>query len=209
MSKMEERDLGFFSTNEIAIELRRRMTERNWSSLSNEVYNLLTSISVIPCVDAFPARWRRGRIPEIGLIRRNTGQYQGKWWCVGGRLNLGESFSQALKRHIREVLGVDFSLAPGLSWNNPAYVGQYAPVSILLAQGEYAGHEPSKYCTSNTYLVGLHSEEFVFGATAHGGQEASEFRWFAVNDLPPKREIAYGGEETLQACRRFALSNLL
>lgn len=203
-------DLGSVSTDILAKTLCERLVAEGTTVVwPLEVFNLVRKIASIPCVDAFPVRWRGLQIPEMGFIYRNTGFYRGKWWCIGGRLNIGESFGHSLTRHVQEALGVGFSLAPGLSWNKPVYVGQYSPSPIPLLEGEYAGHEPSKFCPSNTYLIELESENLTFGSTAHGGQEAKEFRWFPIDALPPEDEIAYGGQATVRACKRWISDNLI
>ena len=197
------------TTDTLARELRLRMRELGeyWP---DEVYGLVTDISVIPCVDGFPIRWNERDFQlEMGFIRRNTGQYKGRWWCVGGRIIQGESFSAALIRHVRETLGVGMTLPETLSWNTPVCVAQHAPQELPLYSGEYAGHEPSKYCTSSTYVILLGSEEVRFGSTEHGGQEASELRWFPVEDLPSGEDLAYQGEATVRACRKWAGENIL
>ncbi len=200
--------LGEASTNELALALRERLfADETTVVWPLEVFNLVRTIAVMPCVDAFPVRWRGRSSPEIGFILRNTGRFKGKRWCIGGRLNIGESFGHSLTRHVREALGVGFSLAPGLSWHHPAYVGQYAPSAIPLLEGENLGSEPSKYCPSNTYLIELASEDFKFGSTAHGGQEAGDFRWFPLSHLPYDN-LAYGGEHTVRACAEWVRTNL-
>ncbi len=204
-------DLSCVSADDLAVALCERLiADKTTVVWPLEVFNLVRTIAVMPCVDAFPVRWLRvrGKSPEIGFIRRGTGFYKGKWWCMGGRLNLGESFGHSLKRHVREALGVDFSLVPGLSWHHPAYVGQYSPSAIPLLEGEQLGHEPSKQCLSNTYLIELANEDFKFGSTAHGGQEAGDFRWFAIDALPLE-EIAYGGLATVKAMKEWIEKHLI
>lgn len=163
-----------------------------------EVYKLFTELMPIITVDMIPCRFFEGRW-QLGFIVRNTGLFKGKLWIVGGRVNLGESIEEALNRNMESDLMVGMKLLPGLSWFNPAFVLQYyhqpdkpeeAPLSPDF------GHEPSKHCVSLTYLVELEDGEVSFGATAHGGQEASGFNWYYLDELPPKEEFAYGGYET-------------
>lgn len=193
------------STDLLAKTLRERLLKENNPVWPYEVFLLFAALGILPCVDAFPIRFRNSK-PEMGFILRNTGFYTGCWWDMGGRMNAGESFSQAMNRHVRETLGVGFRLLPGQSWNNPAYLGQYGPRPFLLSPDEYAGHEPSKWCTSPTWLVELESEDFVFGSTTHGGQEAKELRWFALDDLP-YGNLGYGGDSTVQACAEWIRKN--
>lgn len=199
------------STDELAEEIRGRMIEENDPFWPREVWELFTAIGVISCVDGFPIRRRERQVPEMGFIVRNTGPYKGKnmKWCIGGKINRGESFGQALKRHFRETLGVGISLAPGLTWNRPVLVSQHGPKRLQVQQGEFAGDEPTKYCIAPTYLVVLKcGEGFTFGSTTHGGQEASNLLWFSLNALPGEEEIAYGGRRTVLACAAWARKNL-
>lgn len=181
------------------------------------VFNLLTEISPVPCVDMIPCRRHEGKW-QLGFIRRNTGsRFKGKFWLIGGRINLGESIQEALDRNMKSDLMVGMELLPGLSWSNPAFVSQYyhAPGDpsmppILESSGlekiqrDDFGHEPSKHAVSLTYLVRLKSEEVSFGSTAHGGQEASGFEWFDAELLPPKEDFAYGGYDiTIMRAARF------
>src|SRR3989344_3246233 len=203
-------DLSRASTDDLASELDERIVRDGLDSgfLSNPLFAVKRDLAILPCVDAIPVRFRGLRVPEMGFILRNTGFYKGRWWCIGGVIAKKESFSRALRRNVQETLGVGFSLGPGLSWNRPAYVGQYTPNLLDLERGEYAGHEPSKDCTSNTYLIELDSEDFKFGSTAHGGQEAGGFRWFPLHSLPQGDEIGYGGDDTVRECAKWIVDNL-
>ncbi len=207
---MSDTDLASVSTDDLARTLRERLLAEPNPVWPFEVYKLVAAIGIIPCVDGFPVRLNKGDLfPEIGFIRRGTGHYAGKWWCVGGRINQGESFGFALKRHFRETLSVDISLPlVGLDWNRPVLVSQHGPEKPQVQPGEFAGDEPSKYCIAPTYLVKLESEALVFDATAHGGQEAMDFRWFPVNALPPEEEVAYNGMRTVQACVNWVFENM-
>jgi ADP-ribose pyrophosphatase YjhB (NUDIX family) len=180
------------------------------------VFKLLTELSPVPCVDMIPCRRREGKW-QLGFILRNTGFFTGKFWIIGGRINLGESIGEALDRNMRSDLMVGMKLFPGLSWFNPAFVSQYyhAPEDPSMpplldgsglekTQRDDFGHEPSKHCISQTYLVQLESEDVSFGSTAHGGQEASGFEWFDIDNLPPVEEVAYGGYDvTIMRAVRF------
>lgn len=205
-------DLNSVSPDELAKALRERLVAEGKTRFwPKEVYELYRLISLFPCVDAFPVRWRGLKIPEIGFILRNTGTYKGRWWDIGGRVTRGESLSQAMKRHVTETLGVDFSLIQGQTWNRPFWVSEHYPEgtdSLSLEEGEFAGfQEPNNYSLAPTYLIELASEDFKFGSTAHGGQEAGDFRWFPLDNLPFDN-LAYGGEHTVRACAEWVRTNL-
>lgn len=200
-------DLKDIPTDFLTKVLRERLVEANDPVWPYEVFLLFAALGILPCVDAFPVRIRDNK-PEMGFILRNTGFYKGSWWDIGGRMNIGESFSQALNRHVRETLGVGFRLLPGQSWNSPAYLGQYGPKAFSLSceESENAGHEPSKWCISPTWLIDLESEDFIFGSTAHGGQEARELHWFDLDRLPYGK-LGYSGDTTVRACADWIRNN--
>ncbi|MEK7479491.1 MAG: hypothetical protein AAB634_03100 [Patescibacteria group bacterium] len=203
-------DLSDFSVDELAAEVRRRVREdeKLRSFWPDEVYGLMTEISVIPCVDCLLVRQDQGKFPELGFSIRNTGFYAGKkWMAAGGRINRGESLSGALKRHVKTDLGLEIRLAPGLEWNVPILVSQHGPEVFDLDAGEFAGDERSKCCTSNTYLVVRKRGKVVLGEK-HGGKESGGVVWCPADALPPDEEIAYGGQETIRRCAAWALLNL-
>ena len=203
-------DLSDFSVDELAAEVRRRVREdeKLRSFWPDEVYGLMTEISVIPCVDCLLVRQDQGKFPELGFSIRNTGFYAGKkWMAAGGRINRGESLSGALKRHVKTDLGLEIRLAPGLEWNVPILVSQHGPEVFDLDAGEYAGDERSKFCVSATYLVVAVGENVVLGEKA-GGQESAGLVWYAANALPPDEDIAYGGQTTIRRLAAWAIANL-
>ena len=44
------------------------------------------------------------------LIQREKDPYKGKWCFAGGKLELGETYSQATSREVREELGLQVEL---------------------------------------------------------------------------------------------------
>lgn len=50
---------------------------------------------------------------EVLLVRHRSergGFWQGKWICPGGRLELGETIAEGIKREVKEETGLDISL---------------------------------------------------------------------------------------------------
>tara|TARA_Y100000310_G_scaffold297489_1_gene330544 strand:- start:8198 stop:8830 length:633 start_codon:yes stop_codon:yes gene_type:complete len=202
-------DLADVETHVIARVLNERLD--GVSFLPDGVYELFAEHSIMPCVDGFPVQMGP-EVPEMLFIRRETGKYTGFWWCVGGLVKVfveetgeGESLSTAMIRHFQSTLGVGIVLPQGCAWNKPVMVAQHAPYELDVAEGEFAGDEPSKHCISPTFLVKLQSQDFEFGTGADGRKEAGDFRWFPVDALPPDEEIAYRGQNTVrvmaEACR--------
>lgn len=209
MKSVTVEDLSQVSADDLARALNDRLTQEGNPFWPNEVFKLFAAHGVLPCVDAFMARIRNGGC-EIGFILRNTGFYKGRWWDVGGRVNQGESYSEAITRHVRETLGdkVKFHLVPGQNWNKPAFVAQYGPREFILAEEESAGHEPSKFCTSPTWIIELENEDFEFVTTNYGGQEAAEVRFFPLDKLPYGDELGYGGDATVYAVAEYVRDNM-
>ena len=61
------------------------------------------------------------------LILRESGSYkdgtnEGRWDFPGGRLNPGENFEDALKREVKEEVGIEIEII------KPVYVGEWRPV---------------------------------------------------------------------------------
>ncbi len=196
--------LDSVSTEDLMKYLHDRMTPLE--KLVWPYYDLVPALTPLPCVDSVPVR-RYGGDLQIGLGLRGSGYYSRRWWIFGGRIKMGESFGIALTRIIRTDLGVGFHLALGnQTWNRPVFVSQQGPTAVELLPGEVWGHEPSKQCPSNTYVVELESDNFKFGSTPHGGQEILEVRWFRPSEIPWD-DLAYGGRGTIGAVVEWIQQN--
>ena len=55
-----------------------------------------------------------GRVLLVKHVPERGGFWQGKWICPGGRLNLGESIEQGIKREVWEETGLEISLTTPL-----------------------------------------------------------------------------------------------
>jgi ADP-ribose pyrophosphatase YjhB (NUDIX family) len=56
----------------------------------------------------------KGRVLLVKHVPERGGFWQGKWICPGGRLNLGESIEQGIKREVREETGLEINLTTPL-----------------------------------------------------------------------------------------------
>ena len=56
-----------------------------------------------------------GRVLLVKHVPERGGFWQGKWICPGGRLNLGESIEQGIKREVWEETGLEISLTTPLA----------------------------------------------------------------------------------------------
>jgi len=57
----------------------------------------------------------KGRVLLVKHVPERGGFWQGKWICPGGRLNLGESIEQGIRREVWEETGLEISLTTPLA----------------------------------------------------------------------------------------------
>lgn len=109
---------------------------------------------------------------KLLLAKRTEEPFQGWWDLIGGYMREREMPDEALKRELKEELGVDLVLTfldffPGYaSWKGKEY-------PIL----------------SVAYLAELKSEKFI------PNEEIAELKWFAKEALP--REVAFDSNNTI------------
>ncbi len=170
------------------------------------VYKVVEAIQPIICTDGVPVRRNnRGKIEGM-VIRRGTGHFAGKLCSIGGKVRHGEGVKDCLRRQFKIDLGVDIQLL--VPWSKPITVGQWIPTQ--------PGGEPptgflpevpgGKHAISLYYPVEILSEDFLFGATAHGGQEATSTEWYTIDKLPSVSEFGYDQRELVAACIRWGES---
>jgi 8-oxo-dGTP diphosphatase len=123
--------------------------------------------SVIPCVGAV-IKDDQGRLL---LIKRGHEPGAGLWSVPGGRVEPGETDSEALVREMREETGLEVQAGPLLG-----RVRRPAPGGNVLDIRDYA--------------------VTVTGGTLCPGDDAAEARWVAVSELP-RMPITEGLVETL------------
>lgn len=183
--------LNRYSTKELALELQKRGDLINDQGLlTPELWGLLVALGAIPCVDSFAVRINTSGKTELLAIRRNTGQYTGKFCVVGGVIAMNESIEQAMRRHWTTDLQCEIELLT--DWKHPFRMHQGIHPNNGGGIKEEFFPEPSKHSIAPIYAVKLVTEPAGFGSTIHGGQEASGFQWFTKENLPPAEEFAYG-----------------
>lgn len=147
-----------------------------------ETYRLVQDVVPLVCVDALPYMTIDGEV-RVGLIRRSIPEGDGwseGWALVGGRVRRAEALGEALERHLRETLGEEASFdVSSLDLHRPCAVGQYLP-----EDREGMSFDPRQHSVALTYVVRID------GPVSPGG-EALDFRWFALSDVPPRREIGF------------------
>lgn len=102
-----------------------------------EFYREVVNVLPILCVDAVIVD--KG---EFLLIRRKLKPKKGKWWVPGGRVLKGETMEMALKRKVKEEIGID--------------------VKVLMPLGYY---EESFDENESGFESGIHTLSIVFLAT--------------------------------------------
>jgi len=142
------------------------------SYLPSALYDLIEQSMPIACVDFVSFRVTDGST-QVGLIRRRSPF--GVVWChLGGRVLRGETLKQALQRHAHDTLTVELEL--GLD-PQPAYVYQWFPPALSPTMGAPFGEDPRKHAIGLSYVVEMRGEPAP-------RNEAIDFAWFAVDDLP-------------------------
>ncbi len=173
-------DLSHVSDEDLVLAVLGRIPKNGF--FPPAIWDLITRIMPIPCVDGIAYRFRLDGKPEVLAILRNTSEAAGLWCVVGGRVKGGQSLEKetikgALERHFKRDLGVDIVLDRG--WRRPFLVGQVAS----LATDEF-GLELAKHAIALRFLVRLvGTENFVFGE-GDGGREVRAANWFTKETFP-------------------------
>ncbi len=102
---------------------------------------------------------------RVLLIQRGNPPFRGSWALPGGFVEQGEQVVEAAPRELAEETGLQ--------------VGELR----LLGVYDTPGRDPRGWTASVVYLARVPSEARVVGA-----DDASDARWFAVDDLP---ELAF------------------
>jgi mutator protein MutT len=96
---------------------------------------------------------------NILLIRRGRPPYAGLWSLPGGKLNMGETIAEALRREVSEETG------------------------LLIEVGDLAGIVESIDPEGRFHFVILDYFATVRGGRLMAGDDASDARWVSLQDL--------------------------
>ncbi len=99
---------------------------------------------------------------KVLLTKREIDPFQGCWVLPGGHVEYGEKVEEAIKREMKEELGV--------------------PVKIKKLIGIYSDpkRDPRYHSVAVVFLLEKGKGK------VHLNHEASEFKYFSLNDLPEK-----------------------
>jgi colanic acid biosynthesis protein WcaH len=76
------------------------------SLIPEEIYRSIVDTMPILCVDAII----RNDKEEVLLVKRTNEPLKGEWWVPGGRVYKGENLEDAIRRKIKEELGIDIQI---------------------------------------------------------------------------------------------------
>lgn len=133
--------------------------------LPSDTYKTIVDTVPVLCVDAIITN----DIGEYLLIKRAVEPLKGEWWVPGGRVYKSETLKEAVKRKIREELGIE--------------------IRVLGAGGYYEDHFHKDPLNA---AGGLHTLAIVFYAQPLSLEiklDSQSAEWGFFNDLPQRLEI--------------------
>ncbi len=146
--------------------------------LDDALWQTVQASVPIVCVDVVPIRDGEDGL-EVGLIERTFPGSGARVWChLGGRVQHGETVTEALTRHVTETVeGARLELPAD---PQPDYVMQWFP-SALRTDPTF-GDDPRKHAVSLCFGLRL-GEDLV----ARSGGEGLDLRWFPaeLSDIEP------------------------
>ncbi len=97
------------------------------SLIPEETYRSIVDTMPILCVDAIIRNDRQ----EVLLVKRTNEPLKDEWWVPGGRVYKGESLENAIKRKIKEELGIDIKIKGAVGY----YEDQFEKNPLNLESG--------------------------------------------------------------------------
>ncbi len=157
----------------------------NW--LSDKDWENVQKLMPIICVDIIPFRniekRKKTLTLEIGLILR-LAPIKKKWCFIGGRILKDETVTSAIRRQLNNTLG--FNIQYILEKDpQPVYIAQY-----FTKKTNNYGFDPRQHAIGLAYFLNLEGE-------AKAQDEALDFKWFNINEIPPSNEFGFGQHKIL------------
>lgn len=128
----------------------------------------------------------RGSLQEILLVRRNQNPGLGLWSLPGGKLNWGESISEAAEREIWEETGLKCS-----------FVDVFGALDVI-GRDEKSGKE------WHFVVVNCLAESKLSDSVPKAADDVSETRWCDISRIPNHLECTEGLEKIIHKARDFA-----
>lgn len=104
---------------------------------------------------------------RVLLARRANDPGAGLWDLLGGFVDEGEEGLDALRRELREELGVE------------------------IEPGEFVGAFPDTYGDDGIYTLNLYWTAVIASGEPTPNEELEEIAWFAPDELPQREEFAF------------------
>lgn len=200
---MSHSDLSKLSSEDLAKELLTRNDFFVGDFLTPNIYTLSIELGIPPCVDGVAVRKRQDGVIEALTITRNTGPFKGMLCSVGGRIFFEESFETAMRRQFMTDLGANIEFIT--PWDQPAAVHQFMRPQADGTVLPNFGVEPTRrHNITIVYMVRLLTDDFHYGSTQAGGQEASSVTWFSLANMPPLEAFGYGQGVYYKKCLELA-----
>jgi NADH pyrophosphatase NudC (nudix superfamily) len=109
---------------------------------------------------------------RVLLARRASDPGAGLWDMLGGFVDEGEEGLEALRRELREELGVE------------------------IEPGEFVGAFPDTYGEEGVYTFNLYWTTRIASGEAKPNEELLEISWFTPDALPAREEFAFANTVT-------------
>ncbi|MCL4339971.1 MAG: DUF4916 domain-containing protein [Nitrososphaerota archaeon] len=157
--------------------------------IDEELWKRIQKILPIVTIDILPLKKDDGNdLARVGLILRETADEGEKWCLIGGRLLYGEKLWEGVKRQIRITLGDGISISTTNEQKQPLYVAQY----FSYKDDEFL-RDPRQHTVGLTYALFLEGE-------VKPRDEALDFKWFSVNNLPKHDQFGFNHDILLRKC---------
>ncbi len=123
---------------------------------------------------------------KVGLVKRSMRLSEaGKWAIPGGYMERGETTAETAGREAQEETG----------WQ------------VKVKQLFVIKDDPKRYNDENQNVAFVYLTEAV-KEVQEMDHESDEFKWFDLDDLPPKAELAFDHDDTLKLYIKYLQSNL-